>query len=247
MHDTTDNALVEISLALAMAFFALLVVALFSIAAPRQQDIKAVAGDAPLRGPGPVAPRALREHGPGRARYPAAGPRTVHCLAGGGGTRAGRPGQGAPADRGGSARPGGGEHPPVGAGSQGGCVGSERPGPCPRDTPTVGRLATWTRGSGPKATSSVQAPPSSLAGGDGWHNPDTDAVVRSGQPRGARQMYAHLLGAAPEALNQRVERDCRGDGCRARRPREVAPSLQPGGSGWLASPGRGLERQSASA
>ena len=28
MHDTTDNALVEISLALAMAFFALLVVAL---------------------------------------------------------------------------------------------------------------------------------------------------------------------------------------------------------------------------
>ena len=42
MHDTTDNALVEISLALAMAFFALLVVALFSIAAPRQQDIEAV-------------------------------------------------------------------------------------------------------------------------------------------------------------------------------------------------------------
>ena len=42
MHDTTDNALVEISLALAMAFFALLVVALVSIAAPGQQDIEAV-------------------------------------------------------------------------------------------------------------------------------------------------------------------------------------------------------------
>ena len=34
MHDTTENALVEISLALAMAFFALLVVALVSVAAP---------------------------------------------------------------------------------------------------------------------------------------------------------------------------------------------------------------------
>ena len=44
MHDTdtTDNALVEISLALAMAFFALLVVALVSIAAPAQQDVEAV-------------------------------------------------------------------------------------------------------------------------------------------------------------------------------------------------------------
>ena len=37
MHHTTDNALVEISLALAMAFFALLVVALVSIATPVQQ------------------------------------------------------------------------------------------------------------------------------------------------------------------------------------------------------------------
>ena len=37
MHDTTENALVEISLALAMAFFALLVVALVSITAPDQQ------------------------------------------------------------------------------------------------------------------------------------------------------------------------------------------------------------------
>ena len=42
MHDTTDNALVEISLALAMAFFALLVVALVSIAAPAREDIEAV-------------------------------------------------------------------------------------------------------------------------------------------------------------------------------------------------------------
>ena len=38
MHDTSENALVEISLALAMAFFALLVVALVSIAAPNQQQ-----------------------------------------------------------------------------------------------------------------------------------------------------------------------------------------------------------------
>ena len=36
MHDTTEVALVEISLALAMAFFALLVVAVFSISAPAQ-------------------------------------------------------------------------------------------------------------------------------------------------------------------------------------------------------------------
>ena len=35
VHDTADNALVEISLALAMAFFALLVVALVSIATPK--------------------------------------------------------------------------------------------------------------------------------------------------------------------------------------------------------------------
>ncbi|MDE0713243.1 MAG: hypothetical protein OXI10_00005 [Gammaproteobacteria bacterium] len=41
MHDTTDNALVEISLALAMAFFALLVVALVSInVSPTPQDIR---------------------------------------------------------------------------------------------------------------------------------------------------------------------------------------------------------------
>lgn len=55
MQDTTENALVEISLALAMAFFALLIVALVAVGTPLRADALADAAEA-VEEPAPAPP-----------------------------------------------------------------------------------------------------------------------------------------------------------------------------------------------